>query len=54
MAALEIPWHSSGEDLALSLTVAWVLSLASKVRFYKPHSMAKKKRQPWQVIIIYS
>ena len=43
MAVLGIPWHSSGEDSALSLTGAWVLSLASKVSFDKPHSMVKKR-----------
>lgn len=43
MAVLGIPWHSSGEDLALTLTGARVISLVSKVRFYKPHSMAKKE-----------
>ena len=45
MAGLGIPWHSSGEDSALSLMGAWVQSLVSKVRFYKPHSMAKKKKK---------
>ena len=41
----EIPWRSSGEDLALSLTRARVQSLVGELRSHKLHGVAKKKKK---------